>query len=439
MSQEKKNGSIIAIITMIFLFGMISFVTNLAAPIGVIWKQQPGIEGSSALGMMGNMMNFLAYLFMGIPAGKLLIKIGYKKTALLAIAVGFFGVLIQFLSGIVGVGAQLFSLPANFFVYLLGAFVAGFSVCMLNTVVNPMLTLLGGGGKRGNQFIQIGGTFNSLMATLTPMLVGAMIGSITKSTAITDVNTVLFMAMGVFLVAFIILIFIPITDPQEQSADMVFERSPWAFRHFVLGVIAIFVYVGVEVGIPGTLNFFLSDPVKGAGMDPTTAATIAGFVAGTYWFLMLIGRFVSSFISGVVSSKVQLEVVSTVAIILVLFAMFAPIATKVSMPVFTGSGFGMVQVPLTALLLVLCGLCTSVMWGGIFNLAVEGLGKYTAMASGIFMMMVVGGGVLPLVQNWIADKTTYMTSYWVIVAAVAYILYYAVIGCKNVNKDIKVD
>ena len=109
------------------------------------------------------------------------------------------------------------------------------------------------------------------------------------------------------------------------------------------------------------------------------------------------------------------------------------------MPVFTGSSFGTVQVPLAALLLVLCGLCTSIMWGGIFNLAVEGLGKYTAQASGIFMMMVVGGGILPLVQNWVADMSTYMTSYWVIIACLGYLLYYALIGCKNVNKDIPVD
>ena len=277
--SKKGNSSIIAIVAMIFLFGMISFVTNLAAPIGNIWKMQPGIEGSNFWGMMGNMMNFLAYAIMGIPAGKMLTKYGYKKTALIAIAVGFLGVFIQFLSGIVGVGGKLAGLPANFFVYLLGAFVAGFSMCMLNTVVNPMLKLLG--GARSNQYIQIGGSFNSLMGTLTPMLVGALIGTLTKDTLITDVNPVLFLAMGVFAFAFIVLLFVDIKDP-EAVKDSSHAVSPMKYKHFVLGVIAIFVYVGVEVGIPGTLNFYLSDPVKGAGMDPSTAVAIAGFVAGTY-------------------------------------------------------------------------------------------------------------------------------------------------------------
>lgn len=425
----RKNGNLVAIITMIFLFGMISFVTNLAAPIGVIWKQQPGIDGSNALGMMGNMMNFLAYLFMGIPAGRLITRIGYKKTALLAVAIGFFGVLIQFLSGIVGTGSTLAGLPANWFIYLFGAFVSGFSVCILNTVVNPMLNLLGGGGKKGNQLVQIGGTFNSLMGTITPMFVGALIVAVTKDTVITDVNTVMFIAMGVFLFTFIILAFVPIENPQSSSEGGPVE-SPWKYRHFVFGVIAIFLYVGVEVGIPGTLNFYLSDPNGGAGLDPKTAATTAGFVAGTYWLLMLVGRFISSFISGVVSSRVQLSFAAAVAAVLILAAMFIPSTVVTAMPVFKGSGFGIEQVPLSALLLVLCGLCTSVMWGTIFNLAVEGLGNATALASGAFMMMVVGGGILPLLQNAIADAAGYMVSYWVVVVAVLYILWYALLGSK---------
>lgn len=421
MNNNKTNW--IAVFTMMFLFGMIAFVTNLAAPIGVIWKQAPGIEGSNFWGMMGNMMNFLAYAFMGIPAGKLITRLGYKKTTLIGVGVGLLGVFVQFLSGKVGVGVTLAGLPANFFVYLLGAFVCGFSVCILNTVVNPMLNLLGGGGNKGNQLVQIGGTFNSLLGTLTPMLVGALIGSVTKDTVITDVNLVLYMAMGVFAVTFVILTFVPFVEPEQEKND-ISVKSLFEYRHLVCGVIAIFLYVGVEVGIPGTMNFYLTDTLGTAN-----AATTAGFVAGTYWLLMLIGRFVSSLISGKVSSRTQLAVTSGTAIALVVVAMFT---TKVqaSMPVFTGSGFGMAQVPLTALLLVLCGLCTSVMWGAIFNLSVEGLGKKSAAASGLFMTMVIGGGILPLVQNAIADATTYMISYWVPVAALAYICWFALVGSK---------
>ncbi len=427
MSENKDNRNIIAVVAMIFLFGMISFVTNLAAPIGNIWKMQPGIEGSNMWGMMGNMMNFLAYAVMGIPAGSLLKKKGYKFTALAALLVGLLGVFIQFLSGIVGVGSSIAGLPANFFVYLFGAFVAGFSMCMLNTVVNPMLKILG--GKRSNQYIQIGGSFNSMMGTLTPMLVGALIGTLTKDSVIKDVNPMLFLAMGVFAVTFVILYFVPIQDPEQTKSDAPAE-SPLKFRHFVLGIIAIFLYVGIEVGIPGTLNFYLSDSTNGAGLPADFAVKIAGVVAGVYWLMMLAGRLTSSVISGKVSSKTQLTVVSATAIVLMLVAMFLPSSVGIGMNFNVEGETITAKVPVSAILLVLCGLCTSVMWGTIFDLSVEGLGAATEKASGIFMAMVVGGGIVPLVQNALADVIGYMPSYWVLVASLAFILYFAVIGSK---------
>ena len=435
-NNNTQHGNIIAIITMMFLFAMISFVTNLAAPIGVIWKNVfSGTGSANMIGMLGNAMNFLAYLFMGIPAGKLLTKIGYKKTALAGIATGFVGVFIQFISG--RFGADI----SGFAIYLFGAFISGFAVCILNTVVNPMLNLLGGGGNRGNQLNLIGGTLNSLSGTLTPMLVGALIGTVTANTKMADINFVLFIALGVFAMAFIVLLFIPIADPEmgKTTSNTVFEHSPWAFRHFVLGTIAIFVYVGVEVGIPGTLNFYISDAsAKGAGLVGNAAA-VGGFVAGTYWLLMLVGRFIGSFIGGNVSSRTMMIGTSTLGMVLIIAAMVLGNTTTVSMPVFTGSSFTLVTVPIAALLLVLCGLCTSIMWSSIFNLATEGLGKYSAAASGIFMMMVVGGGLLPLVQNFIADHSNYMVSYIVPLLAIAFMLYYAVFGSKNVNKDIPID
>ena len=439
MSNQQKNGSIIAIVTMMFLYAMISFVTNLGAPIGVIWKNQPEIGGSNVLGIMGNFMNFFAYLFMGIPAGKMLTKVGYKKTALIGIAVGFVGVLIQFLSGFSG------GIP-GFCIYLLGAFISGFSVCILNTVVNPMLNLLGGGGNRGNQLNMIGGTLNSLAGTMTPMLVGALIGTVTASTQMADVNLVMYIAMTVFACAFIILTFIPIQDPElgKVTAETKFEHSPWSFRHCLLGVIAIFVYVGVEVGIPGGLNFYLSDTTaNGAWVNPEAVlnhATIGGAVAAMYWLLMLVGRMVASAIGGKVSSRQMMLFCTFVAMVLIVAAILIPKSVTATMPlvkILEGS-VEMTTVPLSAVLLVLCGLCTSVMWASIFNLATEGLGKYTAQASGIFMMMVVGGGVLPVVQNFFADLG-YMPSYFVYLLAVAYMFYYALIGCKNVNKDIPVE
>ncbi len=151
MSNKSKQWG--AIIIMIALFAMIAFVTNLCSPMAVIVKNQFGASNLEA--QIGNYGNFIAYLIMGIPSGMLIKKFGYKATALMALVVGIIGIFVQWMSGWESMQ------NAAFAVYLVGAFIAGFCMCMLNTVVNPMLNILGGGGNKGNQLIQIGGVFNS--------------------------------------------------------------------------------------------------------------------------------------------------------------------------------------------------------------------------------------------------------------------------------------
>lgn len=421
MSETKNEKNIVAIITMFFIFAMISFVANMAAPFGNIW----GMTYNWA-GMAGNLMNFTAYLVMGIPAGNMLIKYGYKKTALIALIVGAVGLGIQLLSGVVN----------NIYVYLLGALVCGFCVCMLNTVVNPMLNLLGGGGNTGNQLVQAGGTLNSLSATATPVLTGFLVGTLTKD-SFPDVAPLIITGIVIFLAAFCIISFIKIKEPQGDLKNVTYERSPLAFRHCLLGIIAIFFYVGIEIATPGMMNQWIS---REGGFEG--AAAVAGSLAGIYWFLMLCGRLTSTIISGKVSTRTQMITVSTVGIILIVAAIFTGDVTTT-----LNIDLGIIKienatVPLSCVFIFLCGLCTSIMWGGIFNLSTEGLGKYTAKASGIFMVMVFGGGMMPFFQDLVLVQQlgiSYLNSYWLIVAMLAYILFYSIWGCKNVNKDIKVD
>lgn len=431
-AAPKSNGRTVAIITMFFMFAMISFVTNMAAPFGNIWSFK-----YEWAGMAGNLMNFTAYLFMGIPAGNMLIKYGYKKTALIALAVGAIGLGIQLLSSVVGGNVVVIGgenpTYLNLFIYLLGALVCGFCVCMLNTVVNPMLNLLGGGGNKGNQLIQTGGTLNSLSGTLTPMLVGMLVGTLTKQTTMASVAPLVITGIVIFALSFVVISFVKIPEPQQNLSKVKYEHSPLAFRHCTLGIIAIFFYVGIEIGIPGEMNAWISrENFEGA-------AAVAGSLAALYWLMMLIGRFLSSIISGKVSTRTQMVTVSTVAIILILLAIFIPESVTFKSPEIKALNITSGEVPIKCLFLFLCGLCTSVMWGGIFNLATEGLGKYTAKASGLFMMMVVGGGVMPYIQDMIARSGMgYVNSYWLVIAMLAYILFYSLIGSKNVNKDIPV-
>ena len=420
--MSTKQSNILPIVVMFALFFMIAFVTNFAGSMGVIVKNQ--FNASNALSQLGTFANFIAYACMGIPAGIILKRKGYKFTSLAAVTVGLIGVGIQWLSGYV----------ESFGVYVLGAFIAGFSMCMLNIVVNPMLNTLGGGGNKGNQLIQFGGSCNSIGGTLAPILLGYLIGSNVETASVADAAPAMLIAMCIFLVAFIVIFFTNIPEPHMETAEEKAARlsgnkakdahSPLSFRHFVLGAIAIFFYVGVEVGIPNMANLYMSN-------NPAVGAAIAGTIVGFYWLMMLCGRLIGGSIGNKVSSKVMLTLVSSLGIALLLGVMFIPESAAIA--------FRGVQLPVSMVLMVLCGLCTSVMWGAIFNLAAEGLGKYTPAASGIFMALVCGGGIIPFVQGLVADSIGYIGSYVVTIAALAYILYYALWGSKNVNKDIKVD
>lgn len=548
-TQTRKPNYTLPIVVMFFLFAMISFVTGFQNPFGVILKAQLGLSNFQS--QLGAAANFIAYAIMGIPAGILLQRKGYKFSAISAVLVGLVGVVIMFLSSLVE-GQQLI-----FTIYLIGALVAGFSMCMLNTVVNPMLNTLGGGGKTGNQLIQFGGTLNSLAATICPIFVGILIGNVSKETSLIDAQPALYVAGGVFLLAFVVLALAKLPEPilDEIKANKAAGKAAAAapslggalgFRHFVLGAIAIFLYIGIEIGIPQIANVYMTaqtteqaqetirlyeaqntvaetvDPMaavvaeelataeaeetatealnheeegfiaastemadpSAAGIAEATAqeesakctgndccdkkvitvdeyeaaqaivngdikpglgigAAIAGALVGMYWFMMLIGRLVGGVVGGKISSRAMLTGVASLSLILILAGIFADPATTVSAPGFSSDGgslsFGMFEVPINILFFVLCGLCTSVMWGGIFNMAVEGLGKYTAIASGAFMTMVFGCAVMVAIQAWVADLTaSYMISYFVPLACAVYILFYALIGSKNVNKDIPV-
>ena len=414
MTNNKSN--ILPIVVMFLLFFMIAFVTNFAGSMGVIVKTQFG--ASNAMAQLGTLANFIAYAVMGVPAGMILKRKGYKFTSLLAVSVGFVGVGVQWLSGY----------AESFGVYVLGAFIAGFSMCLLNIVVNPMLNTLGGGGKRGNQLIQFGGSCNSIGGTLAPIILGYLIGGSAAAANVGDAAPAMLAAMLIFLLAFVIISLTKIPEPHIETAEQRAaakaqkdQYSPLSFRHFVLGAIAIFFYVGVEVGIPNTANLYMSN-------NPAVGPAIAGTVVGLYWLMMMFGRLIGGAVGGKVSSKAMLVTVSSLAIVMLLCVILVPETWVVT--------FKGIALPVSMILMFLCGLMTSVMWGAIFNLAAEGLGKYTPAASGIFMALVCGGGILPFFQNLLADHTNYLISYIVPIAGLLYILFYALIGSKNVNKNI---
>lgn len=441
-----KKLNILPIVVMYLLFFMIAFVTNLCNPMAVIVKNNFAMSNFAA--QLGNAANFIAYAVMGIPAGLLLKRIGYRKTALVAILVGFAGVFLQYMSGWAAV--------ESFWVYLAGAFTAGCCMCMLNTVVNPMLNILGGGGNRGNQLVQFGGVCGSTAAVLVTIIMGSLIADASKA-QISDATPALMIALGVFAFAFVVLLLVKIPEPDIEDAllqdgqsrpeeAMGYRReeqySAFSFRHFNLGMVAIFMYLGIEVGVPTYVMQYLTTPTNAATAGLGINAGIVGMIVAVYWLLMLVGRFLGGLISGRVSSRAQIIGVSSMSLVLVLLGMFLPDNWMVRMPGIDWATLTVMtaEVPVGVLALILVGLCTSVMWGGIFNMAVEGLGKYTSIASGAFMTMVCGGGILIPLQGKLADVLgSFEMSYVVVLLCAAYILYYALIGYKNVNMDIPIE
>ena len=416
MAQQTKQWA--AIIMMIALFAMIAFVTNLCSPMAVIVQNQFG--ASELQSQIGNYANFIAYLVMGIPSGMLIVKFGYKKTALIALGVGIVGMLLELLSGSMG----------SYWIYLLGAFVSGFCMCMLNTVVNPMLNVLGGGGNTGNQLIQIGGAFNSAAAVAVYIILGALIGEVTKETGIADAAPAMYIALAIFVLAAVVLFFTKIEEPKQEPVKMELVKGALSYRHFALGALAIFLYMSVEVGTPTYMIKYLIGEVG-------ISAGVASLIAAVYWFAMFIGRSIGGSIGSKVSSRTMVSTVAIAAIALLAFGILSPASWKVNVPGVDWANLSMiwVEVPIGVAAFICVGLCTSVMWGGIFNMAVEGLGKYTAAASGIFMTMVFGCAVMVAVQAFVIDVTgSILGSYIIPLVCAGYILFYALVGSKPAQK-----
>lgn len=431
-NQTKQKSYKLPIAIMFMLFFMIAFVTGYQNPLGSVIKNLSG--GNAVMTQLGTLCNFIAYAFMGIPAGLLLQKKGYRITAIAAVSVGFAGVAITYLSGFITDNNTLAVI-----IYLLGAFVAGFSMCMLNTVVNPMLNSLGSTPNKGNQLIQIGGSCNSFGATLAAMIVGGLIGG--EASSISSANPVFYLAMGIFAVAFCVLYFSKLPeDPnlgKKKNNDLKLSGA-LKYRNLLFGLIAIFAYIGVEVGIANWgLQYLTESELVRVNNNEVESSAIAGTVVAIYWLLMLVGRLVGASVGAKVSSRAMLLFTSMGTIIFLLLGINL---SETIMPFigFTSATFefSIVNIPLNAIFFILCGLFTSVMWGAIFNLSVTGLGKYTAYASGLFMVMVCGGGILPTIQGFLVGENL-LNSFYLIVVLCAYMFMYALALSKPNQPEVK--
>lgn len=406
-----KRQSFIVFLLMLMLYFGIAFVTGLNNPFSKVIQTQFSL--STAQSQFGSLAFFLAYLFMGVPSSLLVERFNYKRTtqiSLLLIIASLAVVLIGGNSGYI-------------WLYLFGMFLLGSAITILQVVVNPVIVAVGS-EKGANARMNIGGTMSSLGATLAPLLVGFIIGNAAVgSLSVHDVNPLLYCVIGIVSLMFAVVCLVPFPELGiSHSSESKLDFNALLRPGFLLGVVAIFLYVGFETSTANITNLFM---INGLGVDAATA----GAVVGVYWLLMLVGRAVGSAVGTKVGSRTQLIAVSAAALLLYLAAILIPLSFTVAVPaVDSHFNFVSAELPLSVLLLVLCGLCASVMWTCIFILATRGLGADTNLASGVFMMMVMGGGVVPSLQGHIVDMTgSFSLSYVVGLVCLAFILFYALV------------
>lgn len=429
MTNQNKQSYFVPFIIMVVLMSLVGLITNLnqqfQGPMQAAYLLKGG-ELTNTLTVLLTFSFFLAYLVMGPFSTKYIDKNGYKKTLIfgLSILIAAFGLyqlsayvfetvdLPNFQSTIdearlVGENYKYtgaVEVPVAYYIFLLAAFVAGTALTFLQAVINPYLVACDVKGTTGVQRQTIAGAGNSTMTTIGPLIVAFLIFGGQKGLDISIGSLYIPIAVLMVLVAAIVFVLPRLSLPNIQGTvkeeGEVLEKSVWSFSHLALGVIAIFMYVGVEVAVGANINLFASSK----GFDAGTAATMASL----YWGGMLVGRLCGSFLNKV-SANTQLVVTSVGAAVLVAIAML------------TGSPWVLVGV----------GLFHSIMWPAIFALAIDKLGKYTSAGSGALMMGVVGGAILPLVQGVMADAIGDWTWTWaIVVIGEIYLLYYALVGYK---------
>lgn len=399
-------------ITMVFLFFIVGFLTTANT-------QFQGPLKEAFLSKAGGLTNtiatlitfswFLAYPIAGGVGSKWVAKFGYKGTLIRGILVMFLGLFFFFLSSWftvrfpeadLAISGSL--IPAGYFIFLIGSFTVGASATILQVVLNPYLSACDVKGTQPVQRLAIGGSSNSVGTTTAPYFVtGIVFGGVAMTDVKVEQLTVPFLSlMAVAALLFVIIRRLNLPDIEGTRAEEgeTLEDSVWSFRHLTLGVVAIFFYVGAEVCIGANINMYAIE------MDFYSPALLATL----YWGGMLVGRLVGSSLSKV-SPKIQLIVTTSTATALIILAIILN----------------------NLWLLAAVGLFHSIMWGAIFTLSVNKLGKYTNAASGVFMIGVIGGAIFPLLQGLIADLSGgWRLSWLMVIACELYMLYYAIWGSK---------
>jgi MFS transporter, FHS family, L-fucose permease len=395
-SAQSHLGSLIWLTSLFFMWGLITSLNDILIP-----HLKAAFTLSYVQAMLIQFSFFGAYFVMSLPSGWLVERIGYKR----GIIVGL---------GIAGVGCVAFypAAAASSYPLFLGAlFVLASGITLLQVAANPYVTILGP-ARTASSRLTLTQAFNSAGTTIGPWIgANLILSSVTTGTPAAEAALVQMPYLGLATVLFVIAVVfmmlrLPAVGAGESAAASGEDPavSLWSHRHLVLGVVAIFVYVGGEVAIGSFLVNFMSDPAIGGLPE-----NVAGEYLAYYWGGAMVGRFVGALVMWFVRPGRALAFNAAAAIVLLLVAM-------------TTAGE-------TAMWSVLAiGLCNSIMFPTIFALALTGLGKHTGEGSGVLCMAIVGGAIVPVIQGYFADTIGLLHSFAVPVVCYLYIVFYGLRG-----------
>lgn len=437
MGAKLRNGLLpFAIVT--FIYFIVGFLTTineqLQAPLKFTFLAEAGNLKNTFTTLI-SFFFFLGYLLNGTLASKWVNAVGYKNTIIRGLLFMISGLLMYLCSSWfgdqyphLGLNFGQVVLPYGFVIFIIGSYLMGTSAAIIQVVVNPYVASYELPGTQAVQRLNITTAINSIGTTSAPFFVTVVMFSGISIEHIEIKQLLLPLTALIACVVVVTLItsklHLPDIANTRAAAGEKLERSIWSFRHFALGVLAIFFYVGTEVAIGANINmhaFELTDTGHPITFFGRTDIIIGGVDLGIhallstlYWGGFLVGRALSSFFSKI-SAKTQLATTTILSAILAVIAM----------------------VTQNLWFLVAIGLLHSTMWSCIFSLAIKGLNKYTSKASGVFISAVFGGAVFTLLQGGLADMLgSWRWTWWLIVVCELLMLAYALFGSRIRAKDL---
>jgi MFS transporter, FHS family, L-fucose permease len=411
-SQKGNFRSIIIIGILFFIFGFVTWLNSVLIPYLKIACQLNNVEA-----YLVAFSFYISYFVMAIPSAGLLKKVGFKNGMSL-------GLLVMALGAIVFIPAAY---SRMFGLFLLGLFIQGTGLAVLQTAANPYITILGpieSAAKR----ISIMGVCNKFAGAIAPIVLGAValknvdslivnIKQMPDAERINELNQLALRVINPYLIITGILILLafmifksglPEIDTNHEDENVATtnsnKKSIFQFPQLILGTIAMFFYVGVEV--------LAGDSVISYGASQGIALSSAKFFATTTLISMIVGYLIGiATIPKYISQEKALSFSAITGIILTGVALFTHGFTSV-------------------LCISLLGVANALVYPAIWPLAIDGLGRFTKIGSSLLIMAIAGGAVIPLIYGYLADKFTPHEAYWIIVPSYLFILYYSQIGHK---------